>query len=127
MKSPVPPTGALRFSAAARVPWPVVRKSAPDGPRKITYNITISIRSGGWGGIRTHGELAPTPVFKTGALNPSATHPHKTDQILSKCRVANARGTCRQLATTTSDPISDSEDEYANRTRATRLSASRTR
>ena len=30
---------------------------------------------GGWGGIRTHGGLAPTPVFKTGALNHSATHP----------------------------------------------------
>ena len=32
-------------------------------------------KSGGWGGIRTHGKLAPTPVFKTGALNRSATHP----------------------------------------------------
>ena len=32
---------------------------------------------GGWGGIRTHGELAPTPVFKTGALNRSATHPER--------------------------------------------------
>src|SRR5262249_53663076 len=30
---------------------------------------------GGWGGNRTHGELAPTAVFKTGALNPSATPP----------------------------------------------------
>lgn len=30
---------------------------------------------GGWGGIRTHGELAPTAVFKTAALNHSATHP----------------------------------------------------
>jgi hypothetical protein len=30
---------------------------------------------GGWGGIRTHGELSPTPVFKTGAFNRSATHP----------------------------------------------------
>jgi hypothetical protein len=29
----------------------------------------------GWGGIRTHGGLSPTPVFKTGALNHSATHP----------------------------------------------------
>src|SRR5262249_4328184 len=29
----------------------------------------------GWGGIRTHGGLSPTPVFKTGALNRSATHP----------------------------------------------------
>lgn len=31
--------------------------------------------NGGWGEIRTHGELAPTPVFKTGAINRSATHP----------------------------------------------------
>ena len=31
--------------------------------------------SGGWGGIRTPGEREPTPVFKTGALNHSATHP----------------------------------------------------
>ncbi len=31
--------------------------------------------NGGWGEIRTHGELSPTPVFKTGALNRSATHP----------------------------------------------------
>src|SRR5438445_1241855 len=32
-------------------------------------------RVGGWGGIRTHEELAPPPVFKTGAFNRSATHP----------------------------------------------------
>jgi hypothetical protein len=32
--------------------------------------------SGGWGGIRTHEELAPPPVFKTGAFNRSATHPY---------------------------------------------------
>ena len=31
--------------------------------------------SGGRGGIRTHGTLAGTPVFKTGALNHSATLP----------------------------------------------------
>ena len=30
---------------------------------------------GGRGGIRTHGRLSPTPVFKTGALNRSATLP----------------------------------------------------
>ena len=30
---------------------------------------------GGRGGIRTHGELAPTAVFKTAALNHSATLP----------------------------------------------------
>ncbi len=32
--------------------------------------------AGGWGEIRTHGDVAATPVFKTGALNRSATHPH---------------------------------------------------
>ena len=35
------------------------------------------IQRGGEGGIRTHGELAPTAVFKTAALNHSATHPHR--------------------------------------------------
>jgi hypothetical protein len=38
----------------------------------ILYNM---LDYGGWGGIRTHGTLAGTPVFKTGALNHSATHP----------------------------------------------------
>src|SRR5882724_13323204 len=33
------------------------------------------LRTGGRGGIRTHGTLAGTPVFKTGALNRSATLP----------------------------------------------------
>ena len=32
---------------------------------------------GGGGGIRTHGTLSRTPVFKTGALNRSATPPHE--------------------------------------------------
>ena len=31
---------------------------------------------GGGGGIRTHGTISRTPVFKTGALNRSATPPH---------------------------------------------------
>lgn len=30
---------------------------------------------GRWGGIRTHGTLSRTPVFKTGSLNHSDTHP----------------------------------------------------
>jgi hypothetical protein len=30
---------------------------------------------GGWGGIRTHGGLAPSPDFKSGAFDRSATHP----------------------------------------------------
>jgi hypothetical protein len=35
---------------------------------------------GGRGGIRTHGTLAGTPVFKTGALNHSATLPNQYNQ-----------------------------------------------
>ena len=35
--------------------------------------------TGGWGGIRTHGALAGTPVFKTGPLNHSGTHPADSD------------------------------------------------
>lgn len=35
----------------------------------------VLFRNGGRGGIRTHGTLAGTPVFKTGALNHSATLP----------------------------------------------------
>src|SRR4051812_10265851 len=41
---------------------------------------------GGRGGIRTHGTLAGTPVFKTGALNHSATLP--AFPAFSKARVA---------------------------------------
>jgi hypothetical protein len=32
--------------------------------------------NGGWGGIRTHEEREPLPVFKTGTFNHSATHPY---------------------------------------------------
>jgi hypothetical protein len=32
-------------------------------------------RIGGWGGIRTPGELSPSVAFKATALNHSATHP----------------------------------------------------
>jgi hypothetical protein len=34
-----------------------------------------TVAAGGWGGIRTHGTLARTAVFKTAAFNRSATHP----------------------------------------------------
>ncbi len=46
--------------------------------------------SGGWGGIRTHGALARTPVFKTGALNRSATHPGTEVNSLAVCRLQRA-------------------------------------
>jgi copper resistance protein D len=39
----------------------------------------------GWGGIRTHEELAFLPVFKTGALNRSATHPQLCFRASNSC------------------------------------------
>jgi hypothetical protein len=45
---------------------------------------------GGRGGIRTHGTLAGTPVFKTGALNHSATLPLQRYQSLSGWKIKNA-------------------------------------
>jgi hypothetical protein len=41
------------------------------------YNQWVIVMFGGRGGIRTHGTLAGTPVFKTGALNHSATLPNQ--------------------------------------------------
>jgi hypothetical protein len=47
-------------------------------PHKIMKDIRSLVGEiGGRGGIRTHGTLAGTPVFKTGALNHSATLPNQ--------------------------------------------------
>lgn len=45
--------------------------------------------SGGRGGIRTHGRLAPSPVFKTGALNRSATLPALREEACTPSGRAN--------------------------------------
>jgi hypothetical protein len=57
-----------------------------------------SMMFGGWGGIRTHGRLAPPPVFKTGALNRSATHPQPRDG--SGAQAADQVHNSRQTAST---------------------------
>ena len=46
---------------------------------------------GGRGGIRTHGTLAGTPVFKTGALNHSATLPWLQLQSLNEPKLKNGK------------------------------------
>jgi hypothetical protein len=51
------------------------------------------VEIGGRGGIRTHGTLAGTPVFKTGALNHSATLPSLQDQALSRRKIKNSLAT----------------------------------
>ena len=47
-------------------------------------------RGGGRSGIRTHGELAPTPVFKTGALNRSAILPRRAEALFCLWRRGGA-------------------------------------
>jgi hypothetical protein len=44
--------------------------------------VRVIYASGGEGGIRTHGEVAPTAVFKTAALNHSATSPTPKPKFL---------------------------------------------
>ena len=41
----------------------------------MTHSNSIKLCGGGGGGIRTHGTLSRTPVFKTGAFDHSATPP----------------------------------------------------
>ena len=53
----------------------MVANAMPTGPQPNPAKRPRADPDGGWGEIRTHGGLAPTPVFKTGALNHSATHP----------------------------------------------------
>ena len=45
--------------------------------------------SGGRGGIRTPGGVAPTPVFKTGAFNHSATRPRRA-RVSNSCLALQA-------------------------------------
>jgi hypothetical protein len=73
-----------------------VRRASYHGdPHASTFAVSkaIKISSGGRGGIRTHGTLAGTPVFKTGALNHSATLPAQEFQSLS---VGLARTQCER-------------------------------
>ena len=42
----------------------------------------------GWGGIRTHGRLTTSPVFKTGAINRSATHPAMKSLVIRFLRMS---------------------------------------
>ncbi len=54
--------------------------------REIDFSIAkiyLALGLGGESGIRTHGELPPTAVFKTAALNHSAISPRVT--LTSEC------------------------------------------
>lgn len=53
----------------------VTRARRPRVFRKVHSLAASYNRQSGWGGIRTPGGLTPTAVFKTAALDRSATHP----------------------------------------------------
>src|SRR3989304_3282448 len=58
----------------------------------IRPNIWLDRRTGGRGGIRTHERLAPLAVFKTAALNRSATLPPRgMGDRLFECKGAASR------------------------------------
>jgi hypothetical protein len=58
-----------------------VAQTEHGSPFQVSTSKEEAARTGGRGGIRTHGTLAGTPVFKTGALNHSATLP---DFVIAK-------------------------------------------
>ena len=71
--SPVPSWVAACLSAAFFTTRTASTRTSPTPPGAITATAARAGLADGWD--RTHGELAPTAVFKTAALNHSATHP----------------------------------------------------
>ncbi len=69
------PPDALRYARA------VSRAMLLRRPRVCFESHPRNLKSNGRGGIRTHGTLTRTPVFKTGALNRSATLPNYASPI----------------------------------------------
>ena len=61
----------------------------PRLPTKYLILDSKSMKTGGWGGIRTLETLARLPVFKTGAFNHSATHPSQQFQMVSPVILSN--------------------------------------
>ena len=62
----------------------VVLLSIVDLKALIFKHIRRKEINGGGGGIRTHGRLSPTSVFKTGAFNHSATPPTESEYWVSE-------------------------------------------
>ena len=63
------------ITQATEYVWHRIKKSVRKGiPEGKAQRLGESM-AGGQGGIRTHGELAPSPVFKTGSFDHSDTCP----------------------------------------------------
>ncbi len=79
-------------------------------------------KTGGQGGIRTHGRLPPTAVFKTAALNHSATCPRFDVMPERKCQIDKIRPNFQALISN----LSCSVQPAVGSTGAIRLSAETT-
>src|SRR5687767_6352903 len=95
-------SGCLSWTGPAGRSEKFERANKPDGAgegagrgERAPVVAQLAVRAGGRGGIRTHGGLAPTAVFKTAALNHSATLPR--DRGASSRRRIDRRGTLSWL------------------------------
>ena len=89
----------LQRAILARLRAGPVNRSAPKTPGNLPLSAvlgqaesTARMGTGGQGGIRTHGRLAPTPVFETGAFDHSATCPDLARRIGASARAGNGTG-----------------------------------
>ncbi len=91
--SPAHRPGRCRGRASPRPT--AARRARTDPPSRTCQSPprpSHSLRKTGQGGIRTHGGLAPTAVFKTAALNHSATCPRCGRSSARRGRSCNPRG-----------------------------------
>jgi hypothetical protein len=104
-------SGALHLAGRSR-PFCVYLGGCRQSAKHLPVTDASKQCVGGWGGIRTPGEREPTPVFKTGALNHSATHPaSKINHLAFRKSKQNPK------------LVPDCADHYAHRSPAVPVSA----
>src|SRR3546814_13357198 len=74
---PLPCHPSRPLTVVSRLSCPLVEDATPSGPDcpERARHWGCRSRDGGESGIRTHVRFDPSPVFKTGALNRSASAP----------------------------------------------------
>ena len=72
-----------------------------------THRNATELAGGGWGEIRTHGTLAGPAVFKTAALNHSATHPQTAALNREERFAKQTRRSCGPLGATNARSVSE--------------------
>ncbi len=83
-KGTVPFSSNENWDSPPLIDSPALSEAQPPSPRTSLPHAGEGLHHGsGWGEIRTPGGLSPTAVFKTAALDHSATHPkHLENKVL---------------------------------------------